>query len=153
MRHSRQNAARSRGLDGRGAMLLAGLAMAGLGAFAPIARAQAPANLCQGRVVIDTIYQNGMGGNQFEYFIHLRNATPRALTVDVTFSGFAGMSPGVTLFSASLPGIPITANATISRLRFGNGQNSNIGVGTVARVYDVAAGSGPSVRLTNCRPA
>lgn len=133
-------------------MLSALAVLAGLAALPQGAQAQAPTT-CQGRVVIDTIYQTGTGGNNFEYFIHLRNATARALTVDVTFSGFAGVSPAVTLFSASLPGIPIGANATISQLRFGRGNNSQINTGTVARVYDVAPGSGPTVRLTNCRPA
>ncbi|MCX7374806.1 MAG: hypothetical protein NTW56_20620 [Alphaproteobacteria bacterium] len=126
--------------------------LAGLAALPQLAQAQARTT-CQGRVVVDTIYQTGTGGNNFEYFIHLRNATRGSLTVDVTFSGFAGVSPSVTLFSASLPGIPIGANATISSLRFGRGNNGQINTGTVARVYDVAPGSGPTVRLTNCRPA
>ena len=132
-------------------MVFAIAAMAGLTALPQGGQAQSPTT-CQGRVVIDTIYQTGTGGNNFEYFIHLRNATRTPLTVDVTFSGFAGISPGVTLFSASLPGIPIGANATISQLRFGRGNNNQISTGTVARVYDVAPGSGPTVRLTNCRP-
>lgn len=126
--------------------------MAGPAALPQAALAQAQTT-CQGRAVIDTIYQTGTGGNNFEYFVHLRNATRGPLTVDVTFSGFAGLSPAVTLFSASLPGIPIGANATISGLRFGRGNNSRINTGTVARVHDVAPGSGPTVRLTNCRPA
>ena len=132
-------------------MMFALAALAGLTALPQLAQAQAPTT-CQGRVVVDTIYQTGTGGNNFEYFIHLRNATRGSLTVDVTFSGFAGVSPAVTLFSASLPGIPIGANATISSLRFGRGNNGQINTGTVARVYDVAPGSGPTVRLTNCRP-
>lgn len=133
-------------------ILFAAAALAGLAALPRLAHAQVPTT-CQGRVVIDTIYQTGTGGNNYEYFIHLRNATARSLTVDVTFSGFAGLSPAVTLFSASLPGIPIGANATISQLRFGRGNNNQISTGTVARVYDVAPGSGPTVRLTNCRPS
>jgi hypothetical protein len=109
------------------------------------------ANACHNRVVIDTIYQTGTGGNNFEYFLHLRNATRTAINVDVTFTGFQARN--VTLFRPSWPGIPIGANATISSLRFGRGTNGQINTGTVARVYDAAAGSGPTVRLTNCRPA
>lgn len=120
-----------------------------VGAAAGPAQAQSP-NTCNNRVVIDTIYQTGTGGNNFEYFLHLRNATRGRVTVDVTFTGFPG---NVTLFSPSLPGIPIGANATISSLRFGRGTNGQIGTVTVARVYDAAAGAGPTVRLTNCRPA
>jgi hypothetical protein len=120
-----------------------------LAAFGLTSQAQAQnANTCQGRVVIDTIYQTGTGGNNYEYFIHLRNATNRAVTVDVNFSGFPGT---VTLFSPSLPGIPIGANATRSSLKFGRGTWGQVSTGTVARVYDAAAGAGPSVRLTNCR--
>ena len=118
--------------------IIAAAALAAIG-LAGQASAQT-ANTCQGRVVIDTIYQTGTGGNNYEYFIHLRNATRSAITVDVAFSGFPGT---VTLFSPSLPGIPIGANATRSSLKFGRG--------TVARVYDAAAGAGPTVRLTNCR--
>jgi hypothetical protein len=130
--------------------IIAAAALAALasGIAAPqTAQAQAAAT-CQGRVVIDTIYQTGLGGNNYEYFIHLRNATRTALTVDVTFTGFPGT---VTLFSPSLPGIPIGANATRSSLKFGRGTNGQISTGTVARVYDAAAGAGPTVRLTNCR--
>jgi len=122
--------------------------------FAPIglagqAQAQGTgANTCQGRAVIDTVYQTGTGGNNFEYFIHIRNATRTALTVDVAFSGFPGT---VTLFSPSLPGIPIGANATRSSLKFGRGTWPQVSTGTVARGYDAAAGAGPTVRLTNCR--
>jgi hypothetical protein len=126
------------------------IAAAALAAFAGQASAQAPVTTCNQRVVIDTIYQTGTGGNNFEYFIHLRNATRSALTVDVTFTGFPGT---VTLFSPSLPGIPLAAHATRSSMRFGRGTNGQINTGTVARVYDAAAGAGPTVRLTNCRPA
>ncbi len=131
-------------------IVAATLAVLAGGIAAPQGAQAQPVTTCNNRVVIDTIYQTGTGGNSFEYFIHLRNATRGALTVDVTFTGFPG---NVTLFSPSLPGIPIGANATISSLRFGRGTNGQINTGTVARVYDGAAGAGPTVRLTNCRPA
>jgi len=118
----------------------------GAGLFQQV-QAQA-SNTCNGRIVIDTIYQTGTGGNNFEYFIHLRNATRQALVVDVHFSGFP---LGVTLFSTSLPGIPLGPNATISSLRFGRGTNSQINTGSVARIYDASPGAGATVRLTNCR--
>jgi hypothetical protein len=119
-------------------------------AAAAAAPAQAQnANTCNNRVVIDTIYQSGTGRNNYEYYVHLRNATRTALTLDVTFSGFPGT---VTLFSPQLPGIPIGAHATRSSLKFGRGTNGQISTGTVARVYDAAPGGGPTVRLTNCRP-
>lgn len=123
------------------AALIAALAAAGP------AQAQMT-TMCQGRVFIDAIYQTGLGGGQFEYVIQVRNASRARLTFDVTLTGFPGT---VTLFTTSLPGISVGANATISGLRIGRGTNAQIGVGTVARVYDVAPGSGPTVRLTNCR--
>ncbi len=113
------------------------------------AMAQTP-NQCQGRVFIDTVYQTGTGGNNFEYFVHIRNATRQAMTVDITLSGFPA---NVTLFSPSLPGIPLGPHATRSNLKFGRGTNGQISLGTVARVYDAPAGAGATVRLTNCRPA
>lgn len=127
-------------------MAAAALLMAGL---AGQAQAQAT-NTCQGRAVIDTVYQTGVGGNNFEYFIHIRNATNRAITVDVTFTGFPNT---VTLFSPSLPGIPIGANTTRSSLKFGRGTWGQVSTGTVARAYDANASTGPTVRLTNCRAA
>ena len=127
------------------AATLAAAALAAIGLAGP---AGAQTNACQGRVVIDTIYRSGTGGSSYEYFIHIRNATRNAITVDASFSGFPGT---VTLFSPSLPGIPIGANATRSGLKFGRGTWGQVSTGTVARVYDAAAGSGPSVRLSNCR--
>jgi hypothetical protein len=103
---------------------------------------------CQGRAVIDTIYQTGVGGNSYEYFFTIRNLTRVNLTVDVSITGF---TTGVTLFSPSLPGIPLGRDAAHSALKFGRGTSGNISVGTVARAYDAAAGSGPTIRLTNCR--
>lgn len=128
----------------------ASLAVLAGGIAAPQGAQAQPVTTCNNRVVIDTIYQTGIGGSNYEYFIHLRNATPAALTVDVSFTGFPG---NVTVFSPALPGIPIGANATRSSLRFGRGTNGQISTGTVARVYDAPAGAGPTVRLTNCRPA
>ena len=124
------------------------IALAGVAALPQAARAQVPANTCQNRMVVDTVYQAGTGGNNFEYFFQLRNATPDALRVDVTFSGFG---PDVTLFSPSLPGVPVGANATLSNQRFGRGTDGQINTGTVARVYDATAGKGATIRLTNCR--
>ena len=127
--------------------LTTGILAAALAVMANQASAQV--TTCQNRVVIDTIYQTGTGGNNYEYFVSFRNATKQPLTVDVTFSGFPTT---ITLFSPSLPGIPVGAYASKSNLKFGRGTNGNINTGTVARVYDAAAGTGPSVRLTNCRP-
>ena len=120
----------------------------GAGLFQQV-QAQA-SNTCNGRIVIDAIYQTRLGGNNYEYSIYLRNATRQALTVDVHFSGFP---MEVTLISASRQGVSIGANVTTDNLRFGRGTLSNINSGTVASIYDASPGTGATVRLTNCRAA
>ena len=126
------------------------IAVALLAVAAPFGQAHAQTNACMHRVVIDTIYQTGIGGNNYEYFFHIRNATTSGITVDVSFSGFPG---NVALFSPSLPGIPMAPYATRRSIKFGRGTNGQISVGTVARVYDSGAGAVPTIRLTNCRPS
>lgn len=129
--------------------LASGGLLAAMLATAPLHQAGAQGvNTCAGRAVIDVVYQTAVGGNNYEYFFNVRNATRGSLTVDITITGFPA---GVTLFSPSLPGIPLGSYATRSAIRFGRGTASNISNGTVARVYDGAAGSGPTLRLTNCR--
>jgi hypothetical protein len=129
--------------------LRVGALLAALMAAAPLQQADAQGQTsCAGRVVIDAIYQTQTGGNHYEYFFSLRNGTRGAVTVDVAITGFPA---GVTLFSPSLPGIPLGGYATRSAVRFGRGTSGNIGNGTVTRAYDASPGSGPTVRLTNCR--
>jgi hypothetical protein len=120
---------------------------AGLSAPGPAA-ANAPSNACQGRVFVDTVYQNGMGGNQFEYYFHLRNGTGQRLQADVAFSGFPH---DVRLDAAERTGLRMDAYATLSRLKFGSGTNGNIGMQTVRVAYDGAASHGPTIRVRNCR--
>jgi hypothetical protein len=103
---------------------------------------------CQGRVFIDAVLQNGTGGNNYEYFFHIRNGTGSVVTADVQLQNFPS---DVTLFSASLPGIRIEPHATISMVRFGRGTNGNISNATVRVAYDGAAASGPTIRAQNCR--
>lgn len=127
---------------------IAAAALFALAAAAPGSAQAQPASTCQGRAVIDTIYQTGLGGNNYEYFFNVRNATRGSLTVDIAITGFPA---GVTIFSPSLPGIPLGGYATRSAIKFGRGTVGTINVGTVARVYDAPAGAGPTIRLTNCR--
>lgn len=122
-------------------------ALLGAAAMLP-AGASAQGTACQGRVFVDAVYQNGVGGNRFEYFFHLRNQTGQRVRADVSFHNFPH---DVTLFSPSLPNIEMGPWATVAATRFGNGTNGNIGNQTVRVVYDAAAGTGPTVRVTNCR--
>lgn len=125
--------------------LVAGLAFAPLLAVAP---AEAQTATCRGRVFIDSVYQTGLGGNRYEYFVQIRNGTPAALTAQLNFAGFG---PTVTLFSPQLSGIALGPNAS-QTIRFANGTNGNINMGTVGVTYDAPAGSGrPTVAVTNCR--
>jgi hypothetical protein len=107
-------------------------------------------NTCKGRVVVDTIYQFGIGQGQFEYYFNIRNATRDQLMADVTLSGFPA---GVTVFSPSVTGIPLGAYASRNALKFGRGTWAEVHSGTVNRVYDAAAPAGPTIRVTNCRNA
>ena len=119
-----------------------------LAAVGMTGQASGQANTCQGRATIDAIQQSHWGGSTYDDLIHIRNATNRSITVDVSFSGFPD---NVTLFSPVLPGIPIGLDATRSSLKFGRGTSNQVSVSTVTRVSDAAAGGGPTVRLTNCR--
>lgn len=109
--------------------------------------AHANASLCKGRGFIDSVYQNGLGGTDYEYMVIVRNQTSTPMTLKLDFRGFPGT---VTLFSPTLPGIKLTpfGNQTI---RFGRGTNGNISAGTVAVLYDgeVAAGR-PAVVMSQC---
>jgi hypothetical protein len=117
-----------------------------LSVTAPLAEAQTPT--CRGRVFVDSVYQTGLGGNRYEYFVQLRNGTGSAVTAQLNFGGFGQT---VTLFSPQLPGIALGPNAS-QTIRFGNGTNGNINAGTVTVAYDAPAGAGrPTVSVTNCR--
>lgn len=94
------------------------------------------------------IYPSSNGNNGFDDCAVLRNMTGSALIVDVHLTGLPGK---VTLRSPVLPGIQIGANTTISNFRIGQGTTSAINPTAVARVYDAAPGSGPAMRLMNCR--
>jgi hypothetical protein len=127
--------------------LLLGLAAAPLLALAP-APAEAQATTCRGRAFIDSVYQTGLGGNRYEYYVQLRNGTSSQMTAQLNFGSFG---PTVTLFSPQLPSITLAPNST-QTIRFGNGTNGNINAGTVAIVYDApATGGRPTVSATNCR--
>ncbi|MBY0336696.1 MAG: hypothetical protein K2X11_08785 [Acetobacteraceae bacterium] len=116
--------------------------------FATPGTASASANACNGRVFVDTVYQNGMGGNQFDYYFHLRNGTGQRLQADVTFSGFPH---NARLDAAERRALRMDPYATLSRLKFGSGTNGNIGSQTVRVVYDGQASHGPTIRVRNCR--
>ncbi len=125
-------------------IILAAAILAGGG----VGTAQAQANLCNGRVSVDAVYPAGVGNARYEYFVQVRNTTDGRLVVDVEFSGFP---PAVTLFSRSLPNIPLGPWASSGGIRFGNGTDGMISTPRVQVVYDRAPGPGPTVRVTNCR--
>lgn len=127
---------------------LAAAALLGAATMMPAGAEAQGSNLCQGRVFVDAVYQNGLGGNRYEYFFHLRNQTGQRVRADVSFHNFPH---DVTLFSPTLPNIEMGPWATVAATRFGNGTNGNIGNQTVRVVYDAAASHGATVRVTNCR--
>lgn len=102
---------------------------------------------CKGRGFIDSVYQNGLGGTDFEYMVIVRNQTSSAMKFNVSFSGFPD---SVTLFSPGLPGITLQPHAS-QTIRFGKGTNGNINMGTVAVLYDRETAAGrPAVVMSQC---
>ncbi len=93
--------------------------------------------------------QNSTGRNDVVYVFALRNGTREPLTVDVSFSGFP---PGMVLFTPSLTGVPLR-QASASGGCASGGASSARSPAHPARVYDVPAGGGPTIRLSNCRTA
>ncbi|WP_159992672.1 hypothetical protein [Roseomonas sp. 18066] len=121
-------------------------AAATLAATAGSSAAQ-PANACAGKMFIDTVYPQSTGGNNFDYFIQIRNQTNATVVADVLLGGFP---TGVTLFSPQLPGVPTPAWQS-QQIRIGRGTVAQINPGTVDRLYDRAGSGKPFVTLRNCR--
>ncbi|NKE43658.1 hypothetical protein HB662_02645 [Roseomonas frigidaquae] len=115
---------------------------------AAIPQAEAQGNVCRNRVFVDSVYQNGLGGNRYEYMVQVRNGTSAPVTLQLNFAGFGST---VTLFSPQLTGITLPAHGN-QTIRFGNGTNGNINMGNVTVVYDgPATAARASVAATNCR--
>lgn len=131
--------------------LALGLALPLLPATIPQAEAQGAAQVvCRGSIFVDSVYQTGLGGNRYEYFVQVRNGTPMARGLQLNFGGFGD---AVTLFSPQLTGISLPAFGS-QTIRFGNGTNGNINMGTVSVVYDgPATGGRATVAANNCAPA
>lgn len=106
----------------------------------------AEAAACKGRAFIDSIYQNGMGGSDYEYFVQVRNQTSQPIKMDLVFT-----SPpkNVTLFSPTLPGITLQPYAS-QTIKFGKGTNGNINTGTLVVGYDSVPAGKASATLRNC---
>lgn len=116
------------------------------------------ANLCKNKVFLDSIYQVGTGGQNYEYYIQVRNGTDKPLkSAVVTFAGFDNKT--VTLFSPRLdlkkPDGPVLGPWMTHQpsIKFGTGTAFNIvvGVGVVA-LYDKdqPVQGKAAVRVTDC---
>lgn len=128
-------------------LISAALMAAALAAPAHQARAQT-ATLCEARIQILAIYPSPTGTNSFDYFAVLKNLTTTAMLADIQFTGFPA---GVTLARPVAQNVQIGANAQISNFRIGQGSTGAINLSTVTPAYDAATGSGPTMRITNCR--
>lgn len=133
----------------RAAVLMAALSLG--------AAAQAQTSTtCKNKVYVDSVYQVGTGGQNYEYYFQLRNGTDKPLnSVTITLAGF---DKTVTLFSSHLvvakQGGPVLGPwmSHDPAIKFGNGSNRNISVGTVRVMYDDPAPAGKaSLRVTQCR--
>lgn len=128
------------------AALALGMALPLLPAAIPQAEAQIQ-TACRGSIFVDSVYQTGLGGNRYEYFVQVRNGMQQAMGLQLNFGGFGD---GVTLFSPQLTGITLPAHGS-QTIRFGNGTNGNIHMGNVTIAYDAPASGGrATVSATNC---
>ena len=104
---------------------------------------------CNGKLFIDSVYQNGLGSNKYEYMLQLRNGTAKPQSWTIQFGGFP---PTVSIFSPQLSGGPQAANTT-QTIRWGDGTWGNLNTSTVTVVYDrLGSGGKPWVSLMNCTP-
>ncbi|MDP3416964.1 hypothetical protein [Falsiroseomonas sp.] len=115
---------------------------------ATIPQAEAQTNTCRNRVFIDSVYQTGLGGNRYEYFLQVRNGTPIPVSLQINIGT---MFPTVSVFSPQLSGINLPAHGS-QTIRWANGTHNNISLGTVSVVYDApATGGSPTIAVNNCR--
>lgn len=113
---------------------------------AAIPHAETQTTTCRNRVFIDSVYQNGLGGNRYEYLVQVRNGAGAPVSLQLNFAGFGNT---VTLFSPQLSGISLMRYSR-QTIRFGNGTKGNMG--NVSVVHDGPAMAGrASVAVTNCR--
>jgi len=128
------------------ALLCAAASVLGVAAATMSATPAQAATACQGRLFIDSVYQVGLGGTDYEYMIIIRNQTSQTAPWRLNFANFP---KNVTLFSPQLIGsLPAFGNTTI---RFGKGTNGNISMSTVTIGYDrKPSGAKPSAYMTNC---
>ena len=114
-------------------------------ALAVASSAHAQAGPCKGKVFIDSVYQVGLGGNSYEYYIQLRNATDKKASAKIEFHTFGS---SVSLFTSSMI-VPTGPHAS-QKIKFGKGTNGNINAGTVKVLYDSPGMSQPSITVNAC---
>lgn len=120
------------------------MVVAGAALLATTASAQAP--LCKNRGFIDSVYQVGLGGSDYEYYIQIRNQTSQPMRWELSFANFP---KDVTLFSPRLTGGTLQPFAS-EQIKFGRGNNGNISSNTVERQYDTASGTKPYALMSRC---
>ena len=108
-------------------------------------QAQAPGT-CQGVGFVDSVYQTGLGGSDYEYHVIVRNQGSTPMQWTLTFSGFPN---NVTLFSPVLTGGTLQPFAS-ETIKFGRGTNGNISQSTVRVAYDTPPARGPAATLSKC---
>ena len=102
---------------------------------------------CAGRVFIDAIYQNGLGGNEFAYFYQIRNGGPTEAVAVVEFGGFGN---DIRLNATRIE-VRLAPFSTLAHQNFGRGINGNVTQQTVGTLYDGAPAGGAHIRVSNCR--
>lgn len=108
-------------------------------------QAQSPGT-CKDVGFVDSVYQTGLGGSDYEYHVIVRNQGSMPMQWTLTFAGFPS---NVTLFSPVLTGGTLQPFSS-ETLKFGRGTNGNISQSTVTVGYDTPPARRPSVTLSKC---
>ncbi len=130
-----------------GALVLAAASL-GVSASPSAAQAVITAGGCKGKIFINSIYTNGIGENQYEYFVQIQNRATKPVRWIMNFGGFPSRT--VSLFSPQLVGTPLAPYAQ-ETIKFGKGTDGNITFSTVQSIYDGPPMSNkPFARVSAC---
>jgi len=99
---------------------------------------------CRAKLVIDSVYQKGLGSGKYEYFLQIRNATDQPLHWQLNFKD---LPSGVRVERSEISGQEPLAGHASKTLRFGAGTNAGINVTSVSIGYDV---NGKNITASNC---
>lgn len=103
---------------------------------------------CEGIIFVDSIYQQGRGGNNYEYYIQLRNGSDKPVNWGIEFGGFSSATVQIDHPNPRTGRLNAYSSTTI---KFGKGTDGNINRGTVGLLFDSEFVIGnPHVNVKGC---